>query len=106
MRRSTRILLMATMIIIAIGLALPVCAQTKAAAPAVPAALAEKAKININTATADQLATLKGIGPKLADSIIEYRKANGPFKDVTDLIKVNGIGPKTFEDLKDFITVK
>ncbi|MFP2770457.1 ComEA family DNA-binding protein [Oceanisphaera sp. KMM 10153] len=53
--------------------------------------------ININNATQDQLAMLTGIGPTKAAAIVEYRKANGPFKQVDDLANVGGIGPATVE---------
>ncbi|MCX7682298.1 MAG: helix-hairpin-helix domain-containing protein [Anaerolineae bacterium] len=61
--------------------------------------------ININTATAAQLETLPRIGPAMAQRIVEYREANGPFKTVEELQNVPGIGPATFEGLKDLITV-
>lgn len=64
------------------------------------------AKVNINTATAQQLSSLSGIGPKKAQAIIEYRKAHGPFKSINDLIKVKGIGPKMVEKLKKEAEVK
>jgi competence protein ComEA len=63
-------------------------------------------KININTALADELVQLKGIGKKKATSIIDFRETNGPFKQPEDLIKVPGIGSKTFEANKHLITVK
>ena len=63
-------------------------------------------KVNINTASADELAQLKGVGEKKAAVIIEFRETNGPFELPEDLLKVPGIGPKTFETNKDLITVK
>ena len=68
-------------------------------------AMAKSGKININNASKEQLMTLKGVGEKIADRIIEYRKAH-PFKTIEDLMNVKGIGQKKFEKLKDFITVK
>ena len=56
-----------------------------------------RSKIDINTASAEELAQLKGIGPKKAAVIIEFRESHGPFQEPKDLIKVPGIGPKTFE---------
>lgn len=62
--------------------------------------------INVNTADQSQLDTLPGIGPSLAQRIIQYREANGPFRAVEDLKNVSGIGDKKFEDIKDRITVR
>ncbi len=61
--------------------------------------------ININTADQDQLDTLPGIGPALAQRIIQYREINGLFETVEDIKNVAGIGDKKFEELKDKITV-
>jgi len=61
--------------------------------------------ININTATLEQLCTLYGIGPAKAHRIIEYRRANGGFKDVEELLNVRGIGEATLSRLKGKITV-
>ena len=73
----------------------------------IPAALADEGKkININTATVEELVNLKRIGPKYAERIVQYREANGPFAKVEDITMVKGIGPKTLEVNKDVITVK
>ena len=61
--------------------------------------------VNINTADAEKLATLKGIGPALAQRIIEYREQNGAFKTVDEIKNVRGIGDKKFAAFKDKITV-
>lgn len=62
-------------------------------------------KVNINTATAEQLQTLKYIGQAKADAIIAYRTKHGPFLSIEDLLKVDGIGEKTLNEIRDFITV-
>jgi competence protein ComEA len=61
--------------------------------------------VNINTASLEELNALPGIGPTIAQKIIDYREANGPFSTIEDIMNVSGIGPSTFEDLKDLITV-
>ncbi|KUF33290.1 MULTISPECIES: helix-hairpin-helix domain-containing protein [Lysinibacillus] len=63
-------------------------------------------KININQADIAILATLPGIGPSKAQSILTYREEHGHFQAIEDLKNVSGIGDKTFEKLKDAITVK
>ena len=62
--------------------------------------------VNINTATAEQLAMLPRVGPALSGRIVEFRKENGEFKKTEDLILVKGIGEKTFKNLEPFVTVK
>jgi len=62
--------------------------------------------ININTASAKILDTLPGIGPVIAQKIVEYRQNNGPFEHISDLSKVDGIGPKKLLAVLDFITVE
>ena len=64
---------------------------------------AEVQKININTATAEELTRLKGIGPSHAAKIVAYREKNGPFKLPEDLMQVSGIGQKTFEANQEII---
>lgn len=61
--------------------------------------------VNINTATAQQLSALPGIGEGYARSIIEYREANGSFETVEELLLVDGIGQTRLEAILDFITV-
>lgn len=62
-------------------------------------------KININTADKAALEKLPGIGPSLAEKIIEYRKSNGGFKEVADIKKVSGIGDSKFNQLKEKMTI-
>ncbi len=63
-------------------------------------------KVNINTAEISELDSLPGIGPALAERIIQYRQANGPFQSPQDLMNVSGIGEKKFADLEQLITVQ
>ncbi len=62
-------------------------------------------KVNINTATLEELQTLPGIGPSLAQNIINYRIKYGVFHSVSDLAKVPNFGEKRLEALLDYITV-
>jgi competence protein ComEA len=63
-------------------------------------------KINLNTATPDQLDTLPGIGPAIAQRIIDYREKIGGFKTIEQITEVSGIGEATFAKIKDAITVE
>ena len=67
---------------------------------------AKEGKVNINTATVEELKTLKGVGEKKAEAIIEYRKKNGSFKTKEDLMKVRGIGKKLFESFEERIVTQ
>lgn len=61
--------------------------------------------LEINTATAADLEALPGIGPVLAQRIIDYRQKHGQFKKIDDLIKVSGIGPKNLEKIKPYLII-
>ncbi|MCE9680932.1 ComEA family DNA-binding protein [Halomonas alkalisoli] len=80
----------------AIGLILCVLLALSSAAQA-----QELAPINVNTADAELLAELPGIGPSRAEAIIEEREANGGFESADDLTRVSGIGPATVEAFRD-----
>jgi competence protein ComEA len=61
--------------------------------------------VNVNTATAEQLETLPGIGEVLAATIIQYREEHGPFTSVDQLLDVSGIGEVTLEEIRELVTV-
>jgi len=63
------------------------------------------AAVNINTATKEELVSLKGVGEKRAQEIIDYRKKNGNFKSVDELEKVPGIGPGLMKQIRSDLTV-
>ena len=63
-------------------------------------------KLNLNTATADELETLPGIGERKAAAIVEYRGANGPFQRVDDLVEVSGIGEGILGSIRDMVRVR
>ncbi|GAB4259770.1 MAG: hypothetical protein Kow0092_08190 [Deferrisomatales bacterium] len=62
--------------------------------------------ININTATVEELTSLKGVGEKTAEAIVRYRLEHGPFQRMEDLLKVKGIGRKRLEALQPKISVQ
>jgi competence protein ComEA len=96
--------LMAGVIAAAIALGGTVQARPMQAGSA-DAKAAPAAQVNLNSATASDLEKLPGIGPAMAQRIIEYRQKNGAFKKPEDLMNVKGIGERSFVRLKPLITI-
>lgn len=72
----------------------------------VPPSQAKKSKLNINKASAQQLDTLPGVGPSIAQKIVEYRTSRGGFKSIEEINNVSGIGKEKYKDVKDLISVE
>lgn len=83
----------------------PSASQSAQASDSLTGAATQPLLVNINTATADELQLLPGIGPVLAQRIIDYRQENGPFESVSQLTLVSGVGLTLLENLMDYITV-
>lgn len=77
--------------------------KAAANATAAPAASMQASTINVNSASVDQLSTIKGLGPKKAQAIIDYRQQNGPFKSVSELGNVPGIGDKLLASITPYV---
>ena len=89
-----------------VGLAVTAqAAQDSGRAPASRPAMETATPINLNTATAAQLEALPGVGPALAQRIVEYRQQSGGFKKIEELMNVRGIGETSFLKLKPLVTV-
>jgi competence protein ComEA len=67
--------------------------------------LGDSVKINLNTATLEQLDSLPGIGPVTAKKIIDYRDRHGPFRQIDELKQIDGMGSKKFDRIKDSLCV-
>ncbi len=65
----------------------------------------EQGSVDVNTATVEDLMAVQGIGPSLAQRIVEFREKNGPFKTLDDLLKVQGIGEKSLAKLRDRLAI-
>lgn len=65
----------------------------------------QEEKVNLNTASAQELDSLPGIGKAIAQAIVEYREQKGVFQTIQQVMEVEGIGEKTFEAIRDLITV-
>ena len=96
-------------VVLAVALAGPVFAPAVVSAQQQPAAQAPAkpvaGSVNLNTATADQLDGLPGVGPAMAARILEYRQKNGGFKKIEELMNIKGIGEKNFLKLKPLVTI-
>jgi len=82
----------------------PLAAQAEAKAQ--PAASGSTKVVDLNTASAEELSTVPGIGPALAQRILEFREKEGRFQRVEDLMKVKGIGEKSFQKLRPHFKVE
>ncbi|WP_348650788.1 helix-hairpin-helix domain-containing protein [Verrucosispora sp. WMMC514] len=91
--------------LILVGVPAPSGAVGPGAGPLPGAGPGAGGRVNLNTATSAQLETLPGVGPVLAQRIIEYRDQHGGFRSVGDLRQVTGIGDARYEQLKDLVTV-
>ena len=80
-------------------------AKAPRAAKSVDGEAADKTPVDINTADAEKLASLPGIGASIAQRIVDYRKEHGPFKSVDELVNVRGVGDKLLARLRDRLTV-
>ena len=80
-------------------------AATEGSAPETTTETEPSGPVNINTATLEQLQTLPGIGPVLAQSILDYREEYGEFSSVEELANVSGIGTKRLEAILDYVTI-
>lgn len=77
----------------------------RASKPPVTATNVSTEIVNLNSATAAQIASLPGIGLKTAELVVQYRTKNGPFKKIEEVMNVRGIGEKSFLRVKDRLTV-
>ena len=73
--------------------------------PAAEEVAPERVLVDLNTATAEELETLTGIGPALAQAILDYRAEHGDFHSIDELMNVRGIGSAKLEGLRDEITI-
>jgi competence protein ComEA len=95
------------MLIIAFAcvLVVPLCVQAEAKTHTTSEAAPSKI-VDLNKANAGDLASVPGIGPKIADRILDYRNKNGKFKSKEEIMNVKGIGQKKYEKIKNYITVE
>ena len=97
-RNAARTLALAFGLVALLATASSAPAADETAAPA-------KKTVNVNQASADELARLPRVGPSLAGKIVEHRQQHGPFKRAEDLMEVKGIGEKMFAALKPYVSV-
>lgn len=97
-----------SLLLVPLLLILSPCQQVLAAdksEEAIVAAVQMVEKIDLNKASSDQLAVIKGLGKKKAQAIIDYRQENGDFSSLDELIKVKGIGKITLQKIEPFVTL-
>jgi len=89
----------------ATGLAVLLAFLVSSGLAAAAAKPAPAGKVNINTATVEQLQTLPGVGQKLAARILEYRQKSGGFKATQEIVNVKGLGEKNFQKIQGYLSV-
>ncbi len=94
----------AAMLVLALGVG-TAAAQSSSRPGTTKETSAVEAQVNLNTATLTQLETLPGVGPAMAQRIVEYRQKNGGFKKIEELMNVRGIGEASFLKLKALVNV-
>lgn len=105
MKTTKKMALVLALVLLGSATLMPVHALAREARAAEVPAGVQMAKVNLNQASLEQLESIKGVGPALAERISTYRKDNGNFKSVEDLRKVKGIGQAKFDRIKDQIAV-
>ena len=90
---------------VATGLALAMAALLVSGTAMAAGKPAPTAKVNLNTASVEQLTALPGVGPKLAARIVEYRQKSGTFRSTQELMNVQGIGEKNFAKIEAWLSV-
>ena len=104
--RRTAVMVMALMVMPWTAVAADKAANASSRATTVSTTVGSDVKVNINTASAKELMTLNGIGAKVAERIVAYREAKGPFKKAEDLKKVEGVGKGLWERNRERIVTK
>ncbi len=91
--------------IVTTGLALAVASMLSLGTVLADAKPAPSGKINLNTATAEQLSEVPGVGPKLAARIVEHRQKEGSFRSMSELLNVKGVGEKNLAKIQGYLSV-
>ena len=94
------------LLLLVVGLFAGPCCQAAFAAPRPPMAQTAPAPLNLNEITVEQLDELPGIGPALAERIVAYRDAHGPFTRIEELNDVKGIGARTVDKLRPHLVLE
>ncbi len=106
MKKTTLAIWLVPMLVLGLSLCSPVAAMAKDENPAhAPKVAKELPRVDVNKASLEELESIKGVGPALAERIIAYRNENGKFKTAQDLTNVKGIGQAKFNRIKDQVII-